>query len=87
MIDDKVIFEVVSRLIGPINPSGDDSIDQYVLANINNYGKLINIMISELGEVYQYNKDSPYSSEKSIADHIHSILSEVEENVNYIKGN
>lgn len=58
-VDSKTIIEVLNRLIGDIEPTGDSSIDSSRLENLEVYGEVLiemsNRLHSIVDEGYKYN--------------------------------
>ena len=49
--DLEIVKEIIKRLVGPIKPIGDSSMDSERRENLEVYGELISFLISEVGDV------------------------------------
>jgi hypothetical protein len=63
MID---IYEVVRKLIGPINPVGDSHLDAQRIENMKAYVNLAEKICMDIQDIASNNKDSPMHSVKKI---------------------
>ena len=72
--DLEMVKEVIKRLVGPIKPIGDSSIDSERQENLEVYGELISFLISEVGDVIYHNKNSLYYSVNYSVDKAIKIL-------------
>lgn len=72
--DLEMVKEVIKRLVGPIKPVGDSSIDSERQENLEVYGELISFLISEVGDVIYHNKNSLYYSVNNSVDKAIKIL-------------
>lgn len=65
-MDSKTIIEVLDRLIGDIEPTGDSSIDASRLENLEVYGEVLIKMSNRLHSIVD--KGHKYNSLKSMKD-------------------
>ena len=63
MID---IYEVVKKLIGPIDPVGKSESDAARLENIKQLTRLVDMLVSDIDYVANHNKDRVEASMKAI---------------------
>lgn len=62
------IFEVITKLIGQVNPYGDSAIDKVRFENMETFIKVFDKMHDVIDEVAYKYKDSKLCSIKKIAD-------------------
>ena len=72
--DLEIVKEIIKRLVGPIKPIGDSSMDSERRENLEVYGELISFLISEVGDVIYHNKNSLYYSVNNSVDKAIEIL-------------
>lgn len=72
------IKEVVMKLVGPIEPYGDSAIDSKRLENLRNLIELTDKLLTEINDVYIYDKDSKFHSKKVMSDEAKKFLKNIE---------
>ena len=66
--------ELVNKLIGPIDPVGEQHIDDKRLENLEAMTLLVDRLVESLHDIHYNHKDSQLMSEKRAADHVHKFL-------------
>lgn len=77
--DPETIRELISKIIGPITPTGSDSEDCDRLENLRVYGELIDSMILNINEISIHYKNHYEESIKEIVKKAEMILKEIRE--------
>jgi hypothetical protein len=67
---EKVIKEVLWKFAGRIKPIGDSSFDEKCLENTDNWKETMVFITNHLFDIYSDNINSPYGSQKKIAEKI-----------------
>jgi len=68
------IYEVIKKLIGPIDPVADSAIDEKRGENMDTMTSLILLLHQDVEYVARHHKDSPYASQKAVADQANKYL-------------
>lgn len=68
-MDDEILYEVVKKLIGNINPAGDASMDDERFENLKLVCSLVDKLLSNIDDVAYKNKDSYEFSVKRAAEY------------------
>jgi len=71
------IYDIVVRLIGNIEPTGQDSIDIQRLDNLKKLGELVNRLVDDIGTIASSNKNSYENSVKELVNSANEILDEI----------
>ena len=81
-MDEERILEVVQYLIGEVKPTGDSATDMKRLENARKLTSLMRDLYNEISEIAKRYDDSPYASERAIAneciDCLHSIYMDLD---------
>lgn len=77
--DSKTIRELISKIIGPITPTGSDYEDHNRLENLKVYGELIDSMILDINKISIHYKNHYEESIKEIVKEADMILKEIRE--------
>lgn len=70
------LIDVVDKLVGKIEPTGDTSVDEERFENLKAYCELINEMVKRVDDVAYNNMDSSLASVKRSNDYISSFLTD-----------
>lgn len=60
------VYKVIKKLIGPIAPIADASVDNKRSENLDIFIDIIKKMYTDIDDIAWYERDSPYGSVKSI---------------------
>jgi len=72
------VYEVVKRLIGPIQPVGESHTDKDRLENMKEYTELARKMVIDINTV-AFNKDSHMHSVRLVGEEAHEFCRELED--------
>lgn len=78
-MDAENIKDVIDELVGPIVPTGSESIDINRLNNLKKYEKILPMICEDIKIIRDKYIDSPYQSEKNIGLEAEKILKEISE--------
>ena len=70
-------FDIVKKLIGPINPIGCSSRDAESFENLKNMIELMDLIHSEIDDIAYRNKDDKQHSVKRSVDYINVYLDKI----------
>jgi len=77
--DINMIYEVVSRLVGPINPVGDSRIDEERLLNLKIVRGVVDRVLFDIAHVARCNKNLQEHSRKVAGEYADGFLRETTE--------
>lgn len=73
------IEEIIDKLIGPINPTGEHSVDVDRLENLDKYGELCQRLVNKLNHISKTYELSYERSVKDIVDKSNEILNNLKD--------
>lgn len=71
------IYQIVMKLVGPVEPIGDSGADIKRLENLQELTKLIDQLLTEVDEIVRDNKDHYEHSRIIAADHCNKFLDDI----------
>ena len=71
------MYDIVRKLIGDVNPAGDESVDPKRFENLKALTELVTLLLSDIGEVQYYNKDRVEASMKKAGQFANDYLLEL----------
>ena len=71
MID---IYEVVNKLVGPIEPVGETNTDNERFENLENMTALLDCLMADVADIARFNKDREEYSMNKAGKHAHSFF-------------
>lgn len=81
MLEEKMtIYDLVCKIIGPINPVADAAIDSKRRENLKKFDRLIQHLINDIRDIAVLS-DSEYASMKSAGKYAKSILKEISSDI------
>jgi len=72
------VYDVVKKLLGPIEPIGDSGIDEKRFSNLIETEKLVNQLLFDISQVASY-KDCPEHSRKIAGERAEQFLKDIKE--------
>jgi hypothetical protein len=67
-------YDVVTKLIGNINPIGKTEVDEVRLKNLKEMTQMLDTLLGDVMDVARFNKDRPEYSMNQCGKHAHSFL-------------
>ena len=78
-MDEKIIYEVVTRLVGPIKPQGETHTDEMRLENIKILTKVIDRLLYDVTEIHWVFENRNEYSIKQIQEYCDKYLKETKD--------
>lgn len=72
--DPEILKEILYRLVGPINPTGSDSVDRERLENLKVLGELIDSVVLDIDNIAYHYENSYEHSIKELVNEANNIL-------------
>ncbi|HAR37543.1 MAG TPA: hypothetical protein DCS09_02590 [Porphyromonadaceae bacterium] len=68
------VYDVVVKLVGPIEPVGETNADNSRFSNIEEMTELVDRLVKDIADVARFNKDRGEYSMKRAGQHAHHFL-------------